>query len=154
MRKYIYIMVIIIGLLQIIGYLSRIKIIRGIGVALCSSPLPIVFTEVKGIETFASDFYIEFTNEKGEQEVFQITSGLYSKLNGPYNRRNIYGAAISYGPLLKKELWEAVLNYGLCKKVLLAEMGLPQTGKDYSIRIKTKTAGRNNEWILKPDCTN
>jgi hypothetical protein len=154
MRKYLYLFIIAIGLIQTFGYLLGNKTIKGIGQATASSPLPIVFTDVKGVETFASDFYLEFTNENGMKEEIQITPNLYSKLRGPYNRRNIYGAAISYGPILKKEIWESVLNYGLCKSVLVKEMNMPSNGNNYSIKIKTKTAGRNNEWTLKPTCNN
>ncbi len=152
MKKYLYILIIAIGLLQTIGYLSRIKIIKQLGQITCSSPLPIVFTEVKGVETFASDFYIEFINYTGEREVIKITPNMYSKLKGPYNRRNIFGAAISYGPILKKEIWETIFKYGFCKKKILEEMMLPLNGNNYSVRIKTKTAGRNNEWVLQAPC--
>jgi hypothetical protein len=154
MRKALYLTIIIVGLLQTIGYLFSNKIIRGIGLASGSSPLPIVFTEVKGLETFASDFYIQFTDTLGRQQEIKITPVLYSKLQGPYNRRNVYGAAISYGPILSEELCGSVLNYGLCKKILIQEMELPSTSKNYSVRIVTKTKNRNAQWILKPNCTN
>jgi hypothetical protein len=153
-KKLIYILIITIGFLQVIGYLSGIKAIRGLGLASASSPLPIVFTEVKGVETFASDFFIHYTDSSGAEIQAAITPHMYSKLKGPYNRRNIYGAAISYGPVLKKELWESVFNYGLCKQVLLREMELPLSGKNYFIRIETKTSGRNDAWNLKYDCAN
>jgi len=153
MKKFIYILIIAIGLLQVTGYLLDVKIIRGLSQSFGSSPLPIVFTEVKGVETFASDFFIHFTDSTGTEQERQITPAMYSKLKGPYNRRNIYGAAISYGSILKKELLEPVLHYALCRKVLVEEMGLPVSANNYSIRIKTKTAGRNDEWILTPECT-
>lgn len=154
MKKFLYLVITAIGLLQVIGYSVGNKTIRGIGMASGSSPLPIVFTKVKGIETFASDFYIQFIDKSGVHQELQITPAMYSKLKGPYNRRNIYGAAISYGPVLKKELWESVISYGLCRKILLREMNLPLTGTNYSVKIKTKTSGRNEEWILNANCKN
>lgn len=153
MRKVLYVLVISIGLIQTVGYILGNKTLRGLGMATCSSPLPIVFTEVKGVETFASDFFVQFTDDKGAQQRVQITPSMYSKLKGPYNRRNIYGAAIAYGPVLNKDLLASILNYGFCKQILLQEMELPLTGNDYQIIIKTKTAGRTDEWILKPTCT-
>ncbi len=153
MRKVVYIIIIAVGLLQVTGYLLGNKTLRGLGMATCSSPLPIVFTEVKGVETFASDFFIQYIDTNGVQDITPITPALYSKLKGPYNRRNIYGAAIAYGPVLKKDLLESILRYGFCKQILLEEMDLPLTGKDYKIIIKTKTAGRTDEWVLKPSCT-
>lgn len=153
MRKFLYALVILIGLLQSIGYITGIVAVRGFGQALGSSPLPIVFTQVHGVETFACDFFIKYVDESEVACEVQITPALYSKLKGPYNRRNVFGAAISYGPVLKKELWQAVLNYGLCKKILVEEMGLPNTASNYCISIKTRTAGRNDMWTLKPDCS-
>jgi hypothetical protein len=153
MRRWLYLLVIAIGLLQSIGYVTGCKVVRQLGQVSGSSPLPIVFTEVKGLETFASSFFIQFTNKAGAREEVLITPAMYSRLKGPYNRRNVYGAVISYGPVLKKELWEPVLSYGICRGVLQREMGLPLNGSDYAIRIKTNTAGRADEWIIKPSCT-
>lgn len=154
MRKYIYILIVIIGLLQAIGFLLGNKMIRGMGTVSGSSPLPLVFTEIKGVETFASDFYIQYVTAEGKKEEIQITPAMYSKLKGPYNRRNIYGAAISYGPILRKEIWGSVFDYGFCKKTIIKEMGLPPDGTDYAIKIRTKTAGRDDVWTLTPVCTN
>ena len=122
MRKALYILVVTIGLLQIFGYLTKIKAIRDIGIVSASSPLPIVFTEVKGVETFASDFYLEWTNSNGASEKVKITPQIYSKFRGPYNRRNIYGASIAYGPVLPEKLWKSVLTFGLCNDILRDEL--------------------------------
>lgn len=152
MRKALYVLVVAIGLLQITGYLLKNKTIKGLGAATASSPLPIVFTQVKEVETFASDFYLQYVDENSAQKEVRITPEIYSRLKGPYNRRNIFGAAISYGPVLPEQLWKSVLAYAICNKVLLTEIGLPATAKNVTVRIKTKTKGRNNEWILNPDC--
>lgn len=153
-RKALYILVVTIGFLQIIGYLTGIKPIRNIGVVSASSPLPIVFTEVKGVETFASDFFIRWTNETGQKEEILITPEIYSKLKGPYNRRNIYGAAIAYGPVLPEKIWSAVLNYGLCNGILKDEFDIPVSQNDFSILVKTRTFGKNDQWILETKCKN
>jgi hypothetical protein len=152
MRKILYYIVISIGLLQTIGYLTKIKIIRDIGVVTTASPLPIVFTEVKGVETFASDFYLLWTNDQNEQEEVKITPALYSKLKGPYNRRNIFGAAIAYGPVLPKKIWDPILNYGLCENILSEELGIPINKENFSLLIKTRTEGKTDEWTLITSC--
>jgi len=151
-RKVIYSIVVAVGLIQTAGFLLQNKTLRGLGIACCSSPLPIVFTEVRGVETFASDFFIQYIDSTQQKQEIQITPALYSKLQGPYNRRNIYGAAIAYGPVLKEEQWSSILSRGLCDQSLIKEMGLATNGSDYAVRIKTKTQGRTNEWILKPQC--
>ncbi|MEE9437553.1 MAG: hypothetical protein V3V14_01050 [Saprospiraceae bacterium] len=132
--------------------MTKIKAIKDIGILTCASPLPIVFTEVKGVETFASDFYIKYKSDSGENEKIKITPNLYSKIKGPYNRRNIYGAAISYGPVLPDKLWKSVLEYGLCNDVLKSEMQIPVTTTDFEIEISTRTLGRDDIWHLKANC--
>ena len=152
MKKAIYYLIIGIGMLQIAGYVFRFSSVRGLGAATGSSPLPIVFTEVKGVETFASDFFIRYKNTDGNQHEVKITPELYSRISGPYNRRNVYGAAISYGPVLPKKMRDTVLYYALCKKTLVRELGFPATASDFSIYIKTKTRNRNSIWLLRPNC--
>jgi len=152
MRKILYYLIIIIGFLQTIGYLTKIKMIRDLGVVTAASPLPIVFTEVEGVETFASDFYLQWTNSNNEKEEVQITPALYSKLKGPYNRRNIYGAAIAYGPVLPGKIWDPILNYGLCNDILENELEIPIDKENFSLFIKTRTEGRDDEWTLKTEC--
>ena len=152
MKKGLYIFILLIGFLQIIGYLTKIKIIRDLGIVTSSSPLPIVFTEVKGVETFASDFYFKFKDENGVNQKIKITPEIYSKLKGPYNRRNIFGAAIAYGPILPEKLWKSVLTYGLCNNILNEELNIPITDNEFSVLIETRTRDRNGTWVLKTSC--
>lgn len=152
MRRIVYYLVVIIGLLQIIGYVTKIQSIRNLGIVTCASPLPIVFTEVKGVETFASDFYLRWTDDNSKEREVKITPALYSKFKGAYNRRNIYGAAISYGPVLPEEIWKQVLQYGLCNDILSSELGVNIDKESFSVYIKTRTEGRDDEWILKTNC--
>lgn len=119
-----------------------------------SSPLPIVFTEVRGVETFTNDFFLSWKNDQGKMEQLKITPELYSKFKGPYNRRNIYGAAISYGPILPEKLWKPILTYGLCNDILKDELNIPVTKNDFSILIQTRREGKQDEWSLKTNCTN
>lgn len=152
MRKILYIIILIIGFLQTIGYLTDIKPIRNIGIVTSASPLPIVFTEVKGVETFASNFYMQWETNNGILKKVQITPKLYSKLKGPYNRRNIFGAAIAYGPVLPKENWNAILKYGICNDILTNELGVEVEKESFSVLIETRSQGRDNKWTLKTEC--
>ena len=153
MRKALYIFIISIGLLQIVGYVTGLRALRGVGLALCSAPLPIVFTEVRGVETFASDFFIQFEDSLGNEHSLPITPKMYSRLEGPYNRRNIYGAAISYGPVLPDSIWKAVLNYGVCKGTLVQELGIDPSAQNTSIRVVSKTKGKETAWLLQTNCS-
>jgi len=151
-NQIIYGLIVLIGMLQIIGYLTGIDSIRNMGRITSSSPLPLVFSEVKGVETFASDFYFQYTTEMNETNKIKITPEIYSKLKGPYNRRNIFGAAISYGPVLPEDLWKSVINYGLCNDILNNELEVPVTKKDFSILIQTRTKGKSDQWTLNANC--
>jgi hypothetical protein len=148
----IYSFVVLIGSLQIIGHLTGVDNIRNLGRITSSSPLPLVFSEVNGVEPFASDFYLQYKNENGENQKVKITPEIYSRLKGPYNRRNIYGAAISYGPVLPEQLWKSVINYGLCNEILKDELQVPVSKDNFSIYIETKTKDRSDNWTLNANC--
>ena len=152
MKNLLYVGIVLIGMLQIIGYVSKVEVIRSLGILTSSSPLPLVFTEVKGVETFVSDFYIRYTDEIGVAQELQLTPEVYKHLKGPYNRRNIYGAAIGYGPVLPESLWNSVLSYGLCNHGLNEEFNISNEVTDVSIFIKTRTARKNDSWELRPSC--
>lgn len=152
MKNILYTAVVLIGLLQIIGYVTKVEMIRSLGILTVSSPLPLVFTEVKGVETFVNDFYIRYTDEAGVAQELKLTPEIYKQLKGPYNRRNIYGAAIGYGPVLPESLWNSVLSYGLCNHVLNEEFNISKDVSGVSVFIKTRTARRNDSWVLEPTC--
>jgi hypothetical protein len=152
LKQIIYYIVVGIGLIQIIGYIFNSTLIRGLGVATASSPLPIVFTEVKGVETFACDFFLQTKDENNKRNEIKITPEMYSKISGPYNRRNVYGAAISYGPVLPKKLRDTILNYALCKNALLRDLDLPEKTKITAIRSISKTYNKKQEWVFKLSC--
>jgi hypothetical protein len=151
--KIIGFLLILTGLLQCIGYIIQSKTIKGIGAATAASPLPIVFTEVKGVETFASAFILELETSTGEAKKINITPEIYSGLNGPYNRRNVYGAAFAYGPVLPDEIWRSVLEYGFCKGGTLArELGLNNDPLSVKVHIISKTKEQNRSWFLNINC--
>ncbi|QQR84973.1 MAG: hypothetical protein IPJ76_10105 [Flavobacteriales bacterium] len=150
MRKALYGIVIVVGFLRIAGWLLQSGTVKGLGAITAASPLPIVFTEVKGVETFASDVYVVYENSNNSTLRVRITPSVYSKLNGPYNRRNVFGAAIAYGPVLDEDLWRSVLGYGLCSGVLQRELGLPDDMRSTRFVLHTRTAGSDDEWTLDP----
>jgi hypothetical protein len=136
------------------GYIMGSITLRGLGAATAASPLPKVFSDVNGLETFASEFILHYRQPDGTLIEVAITPDLYGRLAGPYNRRNVYGAALSYGPRLPRELWEPVFCYGLHPQgPLRAELGLPSTVTDVSVTIRTRTRGRSDAWTLEASCT-
>ncbi len=143
----------VLGSLQMVGDASGIAALKGIGAALAASPLPKVFTDVRGLETFASEFTLLGTLPAGRELVLPITPEVYRRLGGPYNRRNVYGAALSYAPRLPRSLWEAVFCYGLGRGgPLRRELGVPAGARHLRVRIATRSRGRRDVWVLEAPC--
>lgn len=143
-----------LGCTQMAGYLFGSRALRGLGAATCAAPMPKVFSDVDGLETFASQFTLRGLDGTGRPFELKITPEVYAKLAGCYNRRNVYGAALSYAPRMPEPLWSAVFCYGLGPDgPLRREFGLPDGAHHLSVEIRTKTNGRSNQWILAPSCT-
>lgn len=149
-RNILSVLLIAIGLLQIVGFISQLSWLKGVGQLTVASPLPIVFTQQKGIETFASNFYIEYEEKPESKKRIQITPALYHKFKAPYNYRNVLGATISYGPILPKNMVNSVLNFCFQSPGEISKaLGLIPPLKNARIIIETRTFGRNDVWELK-----
>jgi hypothetical protein len=136
-------------LIQSIGWLTQQKAIKGLGALTVASPLPIVFTQQKGLETFALDFYLKYEDADGKKGELKITPELYSQFDAPYNYRNVIGAAVSYGPILPEDIRNSVYQFCFQEPGKLTQsLGLTMPLKSSSIYIKTKTQGRDQEWSL------
>lgn len=146
--KIFSVLLVLVGLLQSIGYLFELKPMKQLGMVSVSSPLPIVFTQQKGfLETFASEFTLVY-EENGVQKRIVITPELYAKFDKPYNYRNVVGAAISYGPLLPEPLVSSVLHYAFVDPGIMREaFDLPRMS-NASIELRSKTKGVDKTYRL------
>jgi hypothetical protein len=136
-----------LGLLQALGFVVGSDTLRGLGAMTVASPLPFVFSSFRNLETFAAEFEIELTRPNGERVRHLVTPELYAKLDGPYNRRNTYGAVLSYGPALaaprERALVDAVLRYGLCGRGPLAQrFGEVEPIQRIFVEVRSKTRPR------------
>jgi len=132
-----------------VGEALQIPALKGVGLASAIAPCPKVFCDTKGLEAFASKFVLRFETN-GQTAELELTPELYSKLKGPYNRRNVYGAALSFAPRLPEPLWRAVFEYALAiDGPLRQELGIPSDAINLVVVITTKTRGRDDEWELK-----
>jgi hypothetical protein len=110
----------VLGVAQMVGDLTGVVALRGIAAATAASPAPKVFSAVQGLETYSTRFLFEIDGRRVE-----LTPELYSRLRGPYNRRNVYGAALAYAPVVPAEMREPVTRYALCGDApLLRELGI------------------------------
>ena len=117
------IFLVLLGAAQMLGDLLGFLPLKAIA-ATGASPAPKVFSAVQGLETYSTRFFLDL----GDRRV-EVTPELYSRIRGPYNRRNVFGAALAYGPVLPPELREPVMRYALCGDApLLRELGLRRAG--------------------------
>lgn len=153
----------LVGFAQMAGDVLHSPELKAIAAATAASPAPKVFSTVKGLETFSTRFFIEWSDATGASHSVEITSERYAHLRGPYNRRNVYGALLAYGPVLESDshtipLFHAVSNYALCGKApLLRELGIPAEAANQSLRIRLETRPEaptpDLPLILRPSCS-
>ena len=135
---------VVLGLMQMTGdLLERCvnavagRALKGFGAATTASPAPKVFSSVRGLETYSTHFFVEWTDRTGVAHSLHVTPEIYARLQGPYNRRNVYGAALAYGPVLPEELRDPVMRYALCGEApLLRELGIDPEQIAGRVRIR------------------
>jgi hypothetical protein len=139
---------VLIGSLQIVGDLAGSTPLRAVGAATHASPAPKVFTSQGGYETFSARFFIEWRSVDGTRHALELTPEVYRRLRGPYNRRNAYGAALSYGPVLAanprtRPMLRQVTRYAFCAHApLLEELGIQAADPAYPLRVRLEPRDR------------
>jgi len=123
-----------LGLVQMLADVADLTALKGFAAATGAAPAPKVFSEVKGLETYSTRFLIEW-EEAGETHSHELRPESYARLRGPYPRRNAYGAALAYGPILESQastraLYRSAAGYALCgERPLLRELGIDFDGQ-------------------------
>lgn len=117
-----------IGVLAMAGDLLGIQELYGLGMATHVSPAPKVFTTRDGLEGFSAVYTLRWEGPDGPGEVV-LTPEVYAQLEGPYNRRNVFGAALAGGPFLTDhevmgELHAQVSRWAFCEADVLQELGV------------------------------
>jgi hypothetical protein len=134
-----------LGMLQMTADLLHLRALKGVAAATAASPAPKVFSSVRGLETYSSRFFVEWTDRSGTFHSLLIRPETTAGLRGPYNRRNVYGAVLAYGPVLQSDpsaslMFEAVSRYALCGDApLLRELGIPVEEIRGAPRIRIET---------------
>jgi len=160
MKKIIPALLLLLGLGQMAADIFGLTSLKAILVATAVSPAPKVFSVTNGFETYSTKFFVEWTDRSGEYHSLELTPELNSRFRGPYNRRNIYGAAISYGPVLAvsphtKKMLDQIMMYSLCGNApILKEFGINPveiSGK-VAIRFEPKVNFNNLPLVLEAPC--
>lgn len=146
-RNHLAIALTAIGMLQMVGHTLRVPALRGAGLATGVSPFPRVFCENEGYEAFAATYFLEWEDADGTGISKQLTPEWYARLAGPYNRRNVYGAAIAFAPRMKPELRDSVLAYAMAPdSPLRRELGVPVSVQNPTIRIVPRDGEPEGPW--------
>ena len=153
----------LLGFAQMAGDIFHCPALKAVAAATAASPAPKVFSAVKGLETFSTRFFVEWNDGTGTSHSVEITPERYAHLRGPYNRRNVYGAVLAYGPVLESDprtvpLFNAISGYALCGNApLLRELGIPPLAAGGSLRIRVEIPPQavtpDLPLVLRPNCS-
>lgn len=157
LEKFFSGLVILIGSLSMIGTITMLDPVKGIGFMTTASPLPLVFSKFRGVENFSSDYYMDVRFKDGETSSFKVTPEIYERAKGPYNRRNPYGAVLAYGPMLNKPneliLRDKVMQYSACGQgTFMREIGISKPIEHINVTVKSKTIAKP-VWNFEVNCT-
>lgn len=138
-------LLLIVGSSAMIAECFQWKKLKGLALATQCAPYTKVFglahshEEQQPFETFASTFTLHYTTAEGVREELDLTPEAYSQLKGPYNRRNVYGAVLAYGPALPPEMRQHALTQALTsEQAITDELGIPESSTNFTITITPK----------------
>jgi hypothetical protein len=130
-----------LGCLQMIADVAGMPRLKALAAATQVSPAMKVFTAHDRYETHAAKFLLTWNDPTGATHELALTPAVYRNVRGPYNRRNVYGAALAYGPLLRasphtRRMQESVMNYAFCAPgALLGELGIPIDARNVRAQV-------------------
>jgi hypothetical protein len=155
-----FILLVALGCMQMAADVLGLPQLKGFAAATQVAPAMKVFTAHEGYETHAARFSVHWRDSVGGMHELPITPEIYKEVEGPYNRRNVYGAALAYGPLLRandktREMQASVMRYAFCDPGSISkELRLPDDATQLFVRVTpVRTPLRSDldyEWEI--DC--
>jgi hypothetical protein len=139
--KSILVLLVALGTMQMFADVLAMPRLRAIFAATQVSPAMKVFTAHQSYETHAARFAIAWIDAAGDTQRLSVDPEIYRNVRGPYNRRNVYGAALAYGPLLRADpklrpMQESVMYYAFCSPgALRSDLGIPREASDLTIHV-------------------
>jgi hypothetical protein len=149
-----------LGCSQIVADVVGMPRVKAVAAATQIAPAMKVFTAHQGYETHAARFALHWRNADGSSGMLPLTPENYATVEGPYNRRNVYGAALAYGPILRADertrpLHDSVTRYAFCEPgVMRHELGIPLDAQALAVRITPRTVQRpdlETSWEIQCD---
>lgn len=130
-----------VGSLQMVADVAQWPKVKALAAATQVSPAMKVFTAQQGYETHAAQFHLSWQTAAGERQTLLLDPHTYARVAGPYNRRNVYGAALAYGPVLRTEprlraMQASVMRYAFCQPgSMRRELGIPSDASDLAVHV-------------------
>ena len=133
-----------------VGYIFNLPMVRGIGLLSGIAPFTKVFCEADGYEAFAASFYLHGQKADGTTWSRRLDPEWYAQLQGPYNRRNVYGAALAFAPRLPHELRDTLLKKSLSPgSALRTELGVPEDLIRLQVQIISRPGHAEQTWTYQ-----
>jgi hypothetical protein len=158
--KSILLLLVALGTAQMFADVLAMPRLKAVFTATQVSPAMKVFTAHQGYETHAARFSITWLDAAGDSRHLAVDPTIYRNVRGPYNRRNVYGAALAYGPLLRTDpklrpMQESVMHYAFCSPgALRSDLGIPRDAANLTIHVlptrPTARADLESSWEV--DC--
>jgi hypothetical protein len=130
-----------VGTMAMAGDVAGSPTVFGLGLATGASPAPKVFTSRDNLESFSATFELTWDEPDGPHSV-TLTPQNYAELAGPYNRRNVYGAALAGGPLMTSNptlepMYSEVSQAAFCtgSSSILDELGIDASARTSPLRV-------------------
>jgi hypothetical protein len=130
-----------LGTMQIAADVLAMPKLKAVFAATQVSPAMKVFTAHQGYETHAARFALSWVDAEGVTQRLDLDPEVYRNVGGPYNRRNVYGAALAYGPLMRSDpklrpMQESVMHYAFCSPgTLRSDLGVPADARQLTIHV-------------------
>ena len=137
----ILVLLVALGTAQALADVLAMPKLKAVFAATQVSPAMKVFTAQQGYETHAARFAVTWVDADGALQRLSIDPSVYRNVRGPYNRRNVYGAALAYGPVLRADpklraMQESVMHYAFCSPgSLRSDLGIPRDAAELTIHV-------------------
>lgn len=118
-----------LGVVRMVADPLGLPILSGLAAATGASPAPKVFTAFGDFEPFSTAITLRWIDHHGHAHALPLRPD-GPRLQGAYNRRNVYGAVVVFLPEGQTQphlapMFDAVSQHGLCgDRPLLAELGI------------------------------
>lgn len=149
-----------LGCMQMAGDVLGAPRLKALGAATQVAPAMRVFTAHERYETHAVRFTLHWQARDGRTGAIVLDPTTYRDIEGPYNRRNVYGAALAYAPLLRADartraMQQGVMRYAFCiPGALRPELHVPADAWRFALDIAPRRADarRDLELTFAVDC--